>query len=99
MAGLATSLGAGAASNSSNQISGADMLFIFFGSNTTEGHPIVSLHVNKAIRNGANSRLAARHVLLPLSIKGRVQSFPLCSGKFDAFLSLKFLTINIHLIY
>ena len=52
MAGLATSLGAGAASNSFNQISGADVLFVY-GSNTTEGHPIVSLHVNKALRKGA----------------------------------------------
>ncbi|NTU42786.1 MAG: molybdopterin-dependent oxidoreductase, partial [Nitrospirales bacterium] len=52
MAGLATSLGAGAASNSFNQIEGADLLFIF-GSNTHEGHPIVGLHVNKAIRRGA----------------------------------------------
>lgn len=52
MAGLATSVGAGAASNSFDQIAGADTLFIF-GSNTTEAHPIVSLHVNKAIKNGA----------------------------------------------
>jgi formate dehydrogenase alpha subunit len=52
VAGLATSLGAGAASNSFNQIAGANVLFIF-GSNTTEGHPIVSLHVNKALRKGA----------------------------------------------
>ncbi len=52
MAGLATSLGAGAASNSFNQIGDADTLFIF-GSNTTEGHPVVSIHVNRAIRNGA----------------------------------------------
>ncbi len=52
MAGLANSLGAGAASNSFNQIKDADVLFIF-GSNTTEGHPIVSLHVHKAIKNGA----------------------------------------------
>ena len=52
MAGLATSLGAGAASNSFNQIEDADTLFVF-GSNTTEGHPIISVHVNRAIRRGA----------------------------------------------
>ncbi|MBF0505439.1 MAG: formate dehydrogenase subunit alpha [Nitrospirae bacterium] len=52
VAGLATSLGAGAASNSFNQIGDSDVLFIF-GSNTTEGHPIVSLNVKKAIRRGA----------------------------------------------
>ncbi len=52
MAGLATSLGAGAASNSFDQIEDADTLFIF-GSNTSEAHPMISLHVNKAIRRGA----------------------------------------------
>jgi len=52
VAGLATSLGAGAASNSFNQIKDADVLFIF-GSNTTEGHPIVSHHVSNAIKKGA----------------------------------------------
>ncbi len=52
MAGLATSLGAGAASNSFGQIEDADTLFII-GSNTTEGHPIISVHVNRAIRRGA----------------------------------------------
>lgn len=52
MAGLATSFGAGAASNSFNQIGDAKTLFII-GSNTSEGHPIVSLHVKKALRNGA----------------------------------------------
>lgn len=52
MAGLATSVGAGAASNSFDQIAGADTLFVF-GSNTTEGHPIVALHINKALANGA----------------------------------------------
>ncbi len=52
MAGLATSFGAGAASNSFNQIGDAETLFII-GSNTTEGHPIVSLHVKKALRRGA----------------------------------------------
>lgn len=51
MAGLATSLGAGAASNSLNQIENCDLLLIF-GSNTTEGHPIVSYNVHRAINNG-----------------------------------------------
>lgn len=52
MAGLATSLGAGAASNSFNQIADADTLFVI-GSNTTEAHPVVSLHLKKALRRGA----------------------------------------------
>ncbi len=53
MAGLATSLGAGAATNSLEQMPDMDTLFLF-GSNPTEAHPIVSLHLKKALANGAN---------------------------------------------
>ncbi len=52
MAGLATSLGAGAATNSLAQMPEMDTLFLF-GSNPTEGHPIVSLYLKEAINNGA----------------------------------------------
>lgn len=52
MAGLATSVGAGAATNSFDQIAGADTLLVF-GSNTTEGHPVISLRINQALKNGA----------------------------------------------
>ena len=52
MAGLATSLGAGAATNSLAQIPDIDTLFLF-GSNPTEAHPIVSIYLKKALRNGA----------------------------------------------
>ncbi len=52
MAGLATSLGAGAATNSLSQMPDVDTLFLF-GSNPTEGHPIVSLWLKKALRKGA----------------------------------------------
>ena len=52
VAGLAQSFGAGAATNSFDQIAGADTLFVI-GSNTTEGHPIVSLHIKKALQDGA----------------------------------------------
>ena len=52
MAGLATSLGAGAATNSLSQMPDIDTLFLF-GSNPTEGHPIVSLWLKKALRRGA----------------------------------------------
>jgi len=53
VAGLATSLGAGAATNSFDQIAGADTIFLF-GSNPTEAHPVVSLQIKKAIRNGTH---------------------------------------------
>lgn len=52
MAGLATSLGAGAATNSLAQIPHLDTLFLF-GSNPTEAHPIVALYLKKALANGA----------------------------------------------
>jgi len=52
VAGLATSLGAGAATNSLAQIPDIDTLFLF-GSNPTEAHPIVSIYLKKALRNGA----------------------------------------------
>ncbi len=52
MAGLATSLGAGAATNSLAQMPEIDTLFLF-GSNPTEGHPIISLYLKEAINNGA----------------------------------------------
>ena len=50
--GLAACFGSGAATNSFDQIEDADVLFII-GSNTTEAHPIVSLKIIKAARNGA----------------------------------------------
>jgi formate dehydrogenase alpha subunit len=52
VAGLATSLGAGAATNSLAQMPDIDTLFLF-GSNPTEAHPIVSLYLKKALRKGA----------------------------------------------
>jgi formate dehydrogenase alpha subunit len=52
VAGLATSLGAGAATNSLEQMKDIDTIFLF-GSNPTEAHPIVSLHLKKALRKGA----------------------------------------------
>jgi formate dehydrogenase alpha subunit len=52
VAGLSTSLGAGAATNSLAQMPEIDTIFLF-GSNPTEAHPIVSLHLKKALRNGA----------------------------------------------
>ncbi len=52
VAGLAACFGSGAATNSFDQIEGADVLFVI-GSNTTEAHPVVGLKVIKAARKGA----------------------------------------------
>ena len=52
MAGLATTLGAGAATNSFEQIADVETIFLF-GANPTEAHPIVGLHLKKALQKGA----------------------------------------------
>ena len=52
MAGLSTTLGAGAATNSLAQIPDIETIFLF-GSNPTEAHPIVGLYLKKALQKGA----------------------------------------------
>lgn len=52
MAGLVTSFGSGAMTNSVNEIGEAKCIFSI-GSNTTASHPIIGLEVKKAVRNGA----------------------------------------------
>ncbi|MBF8255726.1 MAG: fdhA [Anaerolineales bacterium] len=49
MAGLATTLGSGAMTNSIGDIVEADVLLVV-GSNTTEAHPIISLRMKAAVR-------------------------------------------------
>jgi formate dehydrogenase alpha subunit len=53
VAGLATSFGSGAMTNSIDEIAGADALLII-GSNTSESHPVISLRVKEAARRGAD---------------------------------------------
>jgi len=53
VAGLATSLGSGSMTNPINDISGAKTI-LAIGTNTTQAHPVLALHVKKAARNGAN---------------------------------------------
>ena len=53
MAGLATTLGSGAMTNSISEISGASTI-LAIGTNTTQAHPVLALQVKKAARNGAN---------------------------------------------
>jgi formate dehydrogenase alpha subunit len=52
VAGLATSFGSGAMTNSINEISDAGCIFAI-GTNTTEAHPIIGLRVKRAVRKGA----------------------------------------------
>lgn len=50
--GLRNSLGIGAATNSIEEISKSDVIFVI-GANITEAHPIIGLEVKKAVRNGS----------------------------------------------
>ncbi len=52
MAGLATSFGSGAMTNSISEIKDAELLFLF-GTNTTEAHPIIGYKMRQAARKGA----------------------------------------------
>ncbi len=52
VAGLAQSFGSGAMTNSIDEISGAACIFAI-GTNTTEAHPVISLRMKEAVRNGA----------------------------------------------
>ncbi len=52
MAGLVTTFGSGAMTNSINEIKDAACI-LAIGTNTTEDHPIIGLEVKKAVRKGA----------------------------------------------
>jgi formate dehydrogenase alpha subunit len=52
VAGLATTFGSGAMTNSINDIGNAACIFSI-GSNTTAAHPIIALEVNKAVARGS----------------------------------------------
>ena len=52
VAGLMTSLGTGAMTNSIDEIRDAEVLFVI-GSNTTEAHPIIGMEMKRAVRRGA----------------------------------------------
>jgi len=52
VAGLATSFGSGAMTNSIGEIKNCDVMFII-GSNPTEAHPIIGLEMKKALKRGA----------------------------------------------
>ena len=57
VAGLATSLGSGAMSNSLTEISNAKCLF-FIGTNPTDSYPVLSMRIMDAVRKGAKIIIA-----------------------------------------
>ncbi len=52
VAGLATTLGSGAMTNSIDEVLGSDVLFVT-GSNTTETHPVIGSKIKQAHNNGS----------------------------------------------
>jgi len=52
VAGLVTTFGAGAMTNSIGEIRDVDCLFVI-GSNTTEAHPVIGMEMKRAARRGA----------------------------------------------
>jgi len=74
VAGLVTTFGAGAMTNSISEIRDADFLFVI-GSNTSEAHPIIAMEMKRAVHRGATmvvadprkiwmTNLAERHLRL-----------------------------------
>jgi formate dehydrogenase major subunit/formate dehydrogenase alpha subunit len=74
VAGLVTTFGAGAMTNSIGEIRDADFLFVI-GSNTSEAHPIIAMEMKRAVRDGATlvvadpraiwmSTIASKHLQL-----------------------------------
>ena len=58
MAGLVTTFGAGAMTNSIGEIRDVDFLFVI-GSNTSEAHPVIAMEMKQAVRRGAKLAVAA----------------------------------------
>ncbi|MFK5883515.1 MAG: formate dehydrogenase subunit alpha [Candidatus Izemoplasma sp.] len=52
VAGLATTLGSGAMTNSIGEVKNHDVIFVI-GSNTTETHPVIASFMKQAVRSGA----------------------------------------------
>ena len=57
MAGLVTTFGAGAMTNSIGEIRDTDFLFVI-GSNTSEAHPIIAMEMKRAVHRGAKMVVA-----------------------------------------
>ena len=53
VAGLATTLGSGAMTNSISEVEGNEVLFVI-GSNTTEAHPIIGNKMKRAVKMELN---------------------------------------------
>ena len=52
VSGLVTMFGAGAMTNSIDEIRDTEMMFVI-GSNTSEAHPIIAMEMKRAVKNGS----------------------------------------------
>ena len=70
MAGLVTTFGAGAMTNSIGEIRDADFLLVI-GSNTSEAHPIIAMEMKRAVKRGATMVVADPRSIWMTSIAKR----------------------------
>ncbi len=70
MAGLVTTFGAGAMTNSIGEIRDADFLFVI-GSNTSEAHPIIAMEMKRAVHRGATLVVADPRAIWMTNIADR----------------------------
>ena len=76
MAGLVTTFGAGAMTNSIGEIRDADFLFVI-GSNTSEAHPIIAMEMKRAVHRGATMVVAdPRQIFMTTMAKKHLQIRP-----------------------
>ncbi len=70
MAGLVNTFGAGAMTNSIDEIRDADFLLVI-GSNTSEAHPIIAMEMKRAVRRGATLVVADPRAIWMANIADR----------------------------
>ncbi len=70
MAGLVTTFGAGAMTNSIGEIRDADFLLVI-GSNTSEAHPIIAMEMKRAVNRGATLVVADPRAIWMTTIADR----------------------------
>ncbi len=92
MAGLATSFGSGAATNSLEEIRHADVLFII-GSNTSAQHPLAYARVAEAVKSGRTKLIVADPRTTPVAQLAHIH-LPLRPGS-----NLALINAMLHVVY
>ena len=84
VAGLAAAFGSGAMTNTIEELSGADVIFVI-GSNTTEQHPLVAMKIIEAVKNGCKL-IVADPRKIPLTYHSHIYA-PIAPGSNLAFIN------------